>query len=59
MDNLVSFLFANNWINDEIIETSDAGSDDEAIQIDEIAADDRVENLNFDEELIDLLDFNA
>ena len=40
MNNLVSFLFANNWINDEIIETSDAGSDDEAIQIDEIAADD-------------------
>ena len=39
--------------NDEIIETSDAGSDDKVIQIDEIAADDWVENLNFEEELND------
>ena len=59
MSNLVSFLFANNWINDKIIETSDAGFDDETIQIDEIVADDRVENLNFEEDLNDLLDFNA
>ena len=41
----------------EIIETSDA-SDDEVIQLDMIDADDRVENLNFEDELNDLLDFN-
>ena len=50
--------FANNLRNNELIETSDPDSDDEVIQIDEIFADDRNENLNFDDELNDLLDFN-
>ena len=34
-------------------------SDDEVIQIGEIVAEDRNENLNFEEELNDLLDFDA
>ena len=53
-----NICFANNWRNNELIETSDPDSYDEVIQIDEIFADDRNENLNFDDELNDLLDFN-
>ena len=55
-----NLFIANNWINDDLIESSDQpfDSDDESIQIDEIPTDDDIdENLNFEEELNDLLDF--